>query len=146
MPNATASLYTGQCLCGQISYAVERFEPQIAHCHCSMCRKFHGAAFATFGTARKEFFRWLSGESLLKDYRAENGTVRQFCSNCGSSLVFIPASGDGGMVEIALGTLDSDLDLHPDAHIFVGYKSNWDNLCDHLPKYTDDRDGPMLKA
>lgn len=138
-PHSDRGPYTGQCLCGQVSYAIEGFEPNVAHCHCSMCRKFHGAAFTTFGSVRKERFRWISGEHLLKGYRAPNGTVRKFCSHCGSSMVFVPAAGDGGLVEIALGTLDSDLDFVPDAHIFVGSKANWDVPCDDLPKYVDDR-------
>ncbi|MEJ2631448.1 MAG: GFA family protein [Acidihalobacter sp.] len=139
MSNPRREPYTGRCLCGQVSYAVDSFEPKVAHCHCSMCRKFHGAAFTTFASVRRECFRWVSGESLLKGYRAANGTVRKFCSNCGSSMVFVPAAGDGGRVEIALGTLDSELDFAPDAHIFVGSKANWDALCDELPKYVADR-------
>ena len=38
----------GQCLCGSIQYEIDKVEPKMAHCHCSMCRKFHGAAFSTF--------------------------------------------------------------------------------------------------
>jgi hypothetical protein len=144
MSNSRREPYAGRCLCGQVGYAIDRFEPNVAHCHCSMCRKFHGAAFTTFASVRKEHFRWTGGERLLKSYRAPNGTVRRFCSNCGSSMVFVPAAGDGGMVEIALGTLDSDLDFGPDAHIFVGSKANWDVLCDELPKFVGDRDSERV--
>ncbi len=38
----------------------------MAHCHCSMCRKFHGAAFSTYGEAKIENFKWLQGEGFLK--------------------------------------------------------------------------------
>ena len=139
MSHSSGEPYRGSCLCGQVSYEIDGFESKAAHCHCSMCRKFHGAAFTTFGSVRKDRFRWTSGEHLLNAYRAPNGTVRKFCPNCGSSMVFVPAAGDGGFVEIALGTLDSDLDFGPDAHIFVGSKANWDVLCDKLPKYAGDR-------
>ena len=47
------STYKGLCLCGSIKYAVDKIEPKMGHCHCSMCRKFHGAAFATFGEAKR---------------------------------------------------------------------------------------------
>jgi len=134
------SQYKGQCLCGLISYEVDKIEAQMGHCHCSMCRKFHGAAFATFGEALSQNFRWISGEEYLKNYQAENGTIRQFCENCGSSLIFKPADDDGSLVEFTLGTLDSGLDLKPDAHIFVAFKADWVSINDDLPQYDEGRD------
>jgi hypothetical protein len=105
-----------------------------------MCRKFHGAAYATYGEARAENFRWLQGEELLKAYKAENGTTRRFCSNCGSSMTFSPPQNPENLVEFALGTLDSDIVLRPDAHIYINYKSNWDEICDDLPQYGEGRE------
>jgi len=58
--------YTGSCLCGLVVYEVDAIEPRMAHCHCSMCRKFHGSAYATFGKAKSQNFRWVSGEEYLK--------------------------------------------------------------------------------
>ena len=131
--------YHGRCLCGAIQYKVDKIESHMAHCHCSMCRKFHGAAFATFGEAKVEHFHWLAGQSLLKSYKAPNGTIRQFCENCGSSLIFIPENDNGKIVEFSLGTLDDDIAAKPDAHIFVGSKANWVTLCDGLPRYERER-------
>lgn len=102
----------------------------------------HGAAYATFGRVRREHFRWLSGEDRLRAYRADNGTVRRFCADCGSSLSFAPANDDGRYVEVALGTLDGELEQRPDAHIFIGSKANWVEPCDGLPQYVEDRRGP----
>jgi len=129
----------GQCLCGIIKYEVDQIEPQMGHCHCSMCRKFHGAAFATFGEARSENFHWITGENHLKSYKAENGTIRQFCENCGSSLIFKPSQDDGKLVEFTLGTLDNEIDLKPDAHIFVGSKACWVDIKDDLPQHEGTR-------
>lgn len=137
--------YHGQCLCGSIRFAVDHIEPRMGHCHCRMCRKFHGAAFATFGEAKKDHFHWLAGERLLKSYQADNGTIRQFCPNCGSSLIFKPANDPGTFVEFALSTLDDDVEVFPDAHIFVDYKANWSSICDGLPQYREYRDGVSEK-
>ncbi|MFT6270599.1 MAG: hypothetical protein ACJAVV_003438 [Alphaproteobacteria bacterium] len=41
--------FKGSCLCGLIKYEVKAIETRMAHCQCAMCRKFHGAAFATQG-------------------------------------------------------------------------------------------------
>lgn len=76
--------FKGQCLCGSIQYEVAHIEPKMGHCHCSMCRKFHGAAFATFGEALAENFRWVKGQPLLKTFLAPNGTKRKFCEHAGS--------------------------------------------------------------
>lgn len=134
--------YTGGCLCGGIRFAVDAFEPAIAHCHCSMCRKFHGAAFATFASARVEHFRWLN---LLQAYTAPNGTTRRFCRHCGSSLTFASPRGSADVVEIALGCLDGGLEIAPDAHIFVGSKADWFSISDDLPQYDAGRSSMRLK-
>lgn len=132
--------YKGQCLCGAVQYSVDALEAKMGHCHCSMCRKFHGAAFATYGEAKAENFHWLSGESLLKSYHATNGTQRKFCGVCGSSLIFEEANASGAIVEFALGTLDSDISVKPDVHIFVGNKASWYSVEDDLPCFHEGRD------
>jgi hypothetical protein len=37
---------TGACLCGQVRYAIVGELKQAEYCHCSLCRKAHGAAFS----------------------------------------------------------------------------------------------------
>ena len=131
--------FKGSCLCGDVTYSVDKIEDQMAHCHCSMCRKFHGAAFATFGEAKVENFRWLSGQEQLKEYVGHNGSRRLFCNHCGSSLVFIPSFDNGSFVEFALGTLDTDIPNQPDAHIFTSTSVCWNEVSDTLPQYRQGR-------
>lgn len=137
--------YRGQCLCGAVKYEVDGFSPKMAHCHCSMCRKFHGAAFATYGETRKSDFRWLQGEGELQCYTADNGTTRRFCRHCGSSMTFSSRNYDDDVVEVALGTLDSNLDMSPDAHIYVDSKASWSEIHDDLPQYGEGRGSRRLK-
>ncbi len=137
--------YKGQCLCGAVKYEVDEFSPRMAHCHCSMCRKFHGAAFATYGEADTAAFRWLQGDGDLHAYTADNGTTRRFCRHCGSSMTFSSKNYSGETVEIALGTLDSNLDMSPDAHIYVESKASWSEIYDSLPQYAGDRKSRRLK-
>ena len=42
--------YKGECLCGAIKYEVGAIVSKMAHCHCTMCRKFHGSAYSTLGS------------------------------------------------------------------------------------------------
>lgn len=139
MNKESKSPYYGECLCGQIKYQVDKIEPKMGHCHCSMCRKFHGSAFATYGEAKRENFHWLEGEDQLRSFKADNGTLRRFCQNCGSSMTFASDDGEQQVVEFSLGTLDSDIEQSPDVHIYTDYKASWYDIKDDLPRYKDDR-------
>ena len=101
--------YRGSCLCAAIQFEVDEFAPQTGNCHCSMCRKFHGAAYATIAEAKQQHFRWLCGEDSLKAYTADNGTTRRFCEHCGSSLTFSSPAADPELVEISLGCFDDEV-------------------------------------
>ncbi len=138
--------YHGSCLCGAVKFEIDAFLPQAAHCHCSMCRKFHGAAFATIAGVPRSGFRWVAGETALKAYTAINGTTRTFCRHCGSSLTFSSPNASPEVIEIALGTLDGDVPVKPDAHIFVGSGTNWTTLCDGLPQFEAGRDSARVKS
>jgi len=137
--------YRGSCLCGQIRFEVDRFLPRTGNCHCSMCRKFHGAAYATIAETEQRHFRWMAGEELLKAYTADNGTTRRFCSNCGSSLTFSSPLADPGLVEISLGLFDDEVPVKPDAHIFVASGASWARPDDDLPQYEAGRDSKRLR-
>jgi len=115
------SKYKGRCLCGDIKYEADNVGTKMAHCHCSMCQKFHGAAFASYGSVARTEFRWISGQELLQTYAADNGTKRKFCKHCGSSLIFESAL-DKGLIEFSLATLDDSPSLSPDAHIYTSSK------------------------
>lgn len=143
MPSKTLH---GSCLCGAIAFEVSQLEAHMAHCHCSMCRKFHGAAFSTFGEARVENFVWIRGQEQLAHYTARNGSTRSFCPVCGSSLLFKASSGQEDLVEFALGCLDDPISERPDAHVFLHYKANWSDIHDALPKFTEGRDSEEFKG
>jgi len=129
----------GSCLCNAIQYEVDKIEPQMAHCHCTMCRKWHGAAFASYGEAKPSHFRWLKGEEHLVEYQADNKTSRWFCKFCGSSILFKPSFDNGGLLEFALGTLDDAIQDKPDANIFTDFKADWFEINDDLPCYKEGR-------
>jgi hypothetical protein len=133
----TDSKIAGSCLCGAISFEVSQLERITANCHCSMCRKFHGAAFATFGVAKASDFTWLKGEDSLNSFEAANGTIRKFCGECGSSLIFKLPNDSGEFVEFALGTLDTDVCLKPTSHIYTEFKASWFEISDDLPQFKE---------
>ena len=137
--------YRGSCLCGEVRFEIDEFLPQVAHCHCSMCRKFHGAAYATIAGVSRSKFRWVEGENALKGYTAAKGTIRTFCRHCGSSLMFSSPRAPEEVIEIALGAVDGDVPVEPNAHIFVGSGANWATLIDDLPQYEEGRNSARVK-
>jgi hypothetical protein len=99
-----------------------------------MCRKAHGAAFATFGRIERGEFVLISGKDDLASYQSSKLATRTFCRQCGSMVHFIyknqPAS-----VWLALGTLDDDPGVRAAEHIFVGSKAPWFEITDDLPRH-----------
>lgn len=130
-------VYKGSCLCGGIQFSVSGFSRKAANCHCSMCRKFHGAAFGTLVEVTD--LQWLSGEELLKEFVAPNGTIRSFCSHCGSSLGFRVKGAPSKDIELAIATFDCDIPVTIDAQIYTGYKANWCELHDDIPAFSEGR-------
>ena len=124
----------GGCLCGAMRYEVEGPLFDASHCHCSMCRRFHGAAFSTYAKVSAGAFHWRAGEELLAVYETSPGIGWAFCRICGSSLG-IP--GDGGLREVTLGTLDQDPGIRPEYHMFVGSKAAWHDITDSLPQHDE---------
>ena len=97
-------VYQGSCLCTAISYELLTTPKAVSHCHCSQCRKGHGAAFASYGSA----LRILNGAGHITTYSSSESVLREFCAQCGSTLFWSRSQGEfSDWVSIALGTLDT---------------------------------------
>jgi hypothetical protein len=125
---------TGRCLCESIAYEILGELGPIFNCHCTKCRRWHGAAFRTRATVRTEQFRWLQGEDLLSRYHSSELVMKHFCSVCGSNLIST-YDEDPTRIGIPLGGLEQAPDNEPVGHIFVESKSPWFKITDNLPQY-----------
>lgn len=126
----------GSCLCGAIEYEVQEIPGKVYNCHCSQCRKSHGAAFATQAFARGATLRFTKGEEHLKEYRqySGHGGIRAFCSHCGSRLMnYLPDKEI--YLSVALSSIDSGFDGKPVAHAFVGSRASWHQPSDDIPSF-----------
>jgi len=125
----------GSCLCGAVRYEVDGPFQSMLSCHCSMCRKHHGAAFATFVSAPLTGFRWLSGQDQVQQYPSSPSGSRGFCRKCGS---VAPMSIEAmGLVLCPAANLLGDIGIRPQAHIFVGSKAPWYEITDSLPQHAE---------
>jgi hypothetical protein len=123
----------GTCLCGALRYSIDGPFSAMMNCHCSMCRKQHGAAFATYVVAPLEGFRWIAGEDQVVRYRSSEHGSRAFCGRCGS--VAPGAIPKMGIVLAPAGNLRGDLGIKPQRHLFVGSKAPWHAIADALPQH-----------
>jgi len=120
----TPSRVEGGCLCGAVRFAITLPSKWCAHCHCSMCRREHGAGYVTWVGVASEQFSILQGEDSLKWYSSSPGARRGFCSRCGSSMLF-ESERWSGETHVALGCLDGPIDRKPQAHAFHDARVDW---------------------
>ena len=105
-----ADTVKGACLCGAVQFEVTLPTLGCCHCHCSICRRFSGAGYATFFHVSRERFRLLAGGENL----SYNATVprrgRSECSArragaaCSESRMVYRHSGSHSGVCLALST------------------------------------------
>ena len=127
----------GGCLCGAIRYTVRGEITEVTHCHCTMCRKQHGAAFATFGAVRSAELEWTEGQESMVYYASSTQLERAFCPRCGSSLL-CRSPAEPEVEYVALGTVDGDPGCRPELHIWVDSKAPWFEITDTLPQQQEE--------
>ena len=130
----------GRCECGQIRYEVDGDIDDFSHCHCSQCRRLHGAAYVTFAGVSRTKFHYVSGESDIKVYPSSEFNDRVFCAKCGSNILVDPKQ-EPEILYICMGTVDGDPPCPPGYHAFVGSKAPWHEITDDLKQYDTESPG-----
>lgn len=128
-----SQLHSGSCLCGAVRYAVDGAFEHFYLCHCEYCRKDTGSAHGANLFSSTARLQWLSGADQVRTFNLPSTRhTRSFCTACGSAL---PTSlGEGQILVVPAGSLDSTLSQRPDAHLFVASKAAWDEDLESLPK------------
>jgi hypothetical protein len=124
----------GGCACGGVRFEVRGRLSSITVCHCSQCRKFHGAA-GPYTMCRREKLTFTS-DSTLRWYRSSERVRRGFCGECGASLFW--DGDDSPFMAIAAGSLENASQLRVSAHIYAASRADWEHLEDGLPRHDED--------
>lgn len=103
------------------------------HCHCSICRKHHGAPFASWLVAPVDGLRWRTGEDTVLEYRSSEARMRRFCGTCGS----VAPTAVADRMLVPAGNLTGALNPAESLHMFVGSKAPWHVIADDLPQYDE---------
>jgi hypothetical protein len=132
MTDSHGPRYTGACLCGAVAFGFSGPSLWCAHCHCSLCRRAHGAAFVTWvGVAEDRFD--LVKKTGLRWYQSSDIAKRGFCADCGSSLFFRSRRWPDE-IHIARANVEGDLDIEPGVHVSYGSPEvPWFKFTDELP-------------
>lgn len=127
-------MHQGSCLCGEVRYEITGDIKFIRHCHCTMCRKAHGAAFGSYAKVLHSHFRFTAGEKLVAKYHSSPTVTRTFCKRCGSTLQWYSQTTHPESLGVAIGTLDTSLVQTRQKHIYAGSKASWYQIEDSLPQ------------
>ncbi|WP_218109892.1 GFA family protein [Oligoflexus tunisiensis] len=133
----------GSCLCEGIRFELRMPSKWVAHCHCSLCRRAHGAPFVTWVGVKADQFRITAGTELIGTYHSTPGASRRFCKTCGSPL-FFESQNWPDEVHIAVAHLKDPLDKAPQAHVHYDSKADWIVVKDGLPLHGAPGTGPLL--
>lgn len=123
----------GRCLCGAVAYEITGKLGPVYNCHCSKCRRWHGAPFRTRAYVDASQFRLISGQDQLSEFKSSENVTKHFCKVCGSPLHSTYADRPN-VIGIALGPLEGVV-ATPEANIFTGSKASWYNITDGLPQF-----------
>jgi hypothetical protein len=126
----------GACLCGRVRFELHMPTLVCVHCHCSMCRRAHGAGYVTWVRLAKDQLHFLSGQELLSWYRSSDHATRSFCGHCGSTL-FFETTQSPETVDVVLANLEGTIDRDPQLHIYFDDRVDWVEVADDLPRIGD---------
>jgi hypothetical protein len=133
-PPSRPDALRGSCLCGDVVFEVSGDRQGVVMCHCSRCRKGRSAAHGANFFLTSAEIEWIRGRDQVRNFKVPDAETftNSFCGRCGSILPRDP--GDGGLLGVPAGSLDTDPGLGGRLHIFVGSKAPWIEITDDLPQ------------
>ena len=127
----TEPVVKGSCFCGAVAFEITLPTTFCGHCHCSMCRRPHGASFVTWTGVPPDRLTITAGEAHIASYQSSEHGVRKFCRVCGSQMF---CQVEPEVVDIALAALHGPIDRAPEAHYYYDSRADWTEVNDDLPK------------
>lgn len=124
--------YAGSCLCGAVRFQIDGEFERFYLCHCEFCRKDTGSAHAANLFSSIASLKWISGESNVRQFNLPaTRHSKCFCNKCGSALPMMQM--EGKLLVVPAGSLNSEIQHRPNAHIFISSKASWDDALDKVP-------------
>jgi len=137
MPAPNPAVVSGHCLCGAVQFELTLPTLFCGHCHCSMCRRPHGASYVTWTAVPPEQFQVIQGQADLSTFNSSEHGRRQFCRHCGTQMFCWHEHEEGGpptMIDVTLASLNAPIDREPEMHVYYDSRAHWTAINDDLPK------------
>lgn len=126
--------HIGSCLCGLVKFEISGDFESFFLCHCKHCQKDTGSAHAANLFSTKARLDWVSDTASIKTYNLpQTRHTRSFCGQCGSAVPSLQM--DGKLLVVPAGSLDSEIDISPTAHIFCASSAAWENKLANTKKF-----------
>lgn len=126
-----SDLHQGGCQCGALRYQFHAPLRDIAHCHCSVCRRSTGGILVTWITVPLAAFTWLRGEPAR--FASSPTCERCFCPGCGAHLALFTTLSPQTL-DVTIATLDHPEQAAADRHIWTQSRLHWLEVDPHLPR------------
>ncbi|MEM7533920.1 MAG: GFA family protein [Chloroflexota bacterium] len=123
---------TGQCLCGNVRFAMVGEPIWVGHCHCLSCRRNTGSAVATFVGFHPYQVTFTQGERRF--YASSPGVQRGFCQDCGTPLSY-ETEKFADEIHLYISTLDEPARFVPQFHTYYAERIPWFDTADDLPRH-----------
>ena len=132
--------YQLSCKCNNVHFELIGKPKSVFVCHCSTCRKMHGAPMNYIMMYEKKDIHHHVEESSLMSYPTSDHITRYSCVVCGASVfnhLAYPNMPElmSTFVGLAQDKKQLDFDLTPTCHIY--YDERVMNVCDGIVKFKD---------
>lgn len=118
--------HVGSCLCGKVKFEVEGNFESFYLCHCKRCQKDTGSAHAANLFSEDAKLKWLSDIDEIKTFNLPSTRhIKSFCGTCGSAVPSLQM--EGKLLVVPAGSLDTDIEISPTAHIFCSSRLSWED-------------------
>lgn len=121
---------TGGCLCGAVRFAAQG-NPRVHYCHCDMCRRATGSAFAVLAWLPSMDIEW-NGAPARR--RSSPIAVREFCATFGTPLTLV-YDDKPSETALHLGVFDNPEQYEPRYNYGVDQRLGWICTGVDLPGY-----------
>ncbi|MEL0605964.1 GFA family protein [Pseudoalteromonas undina] len=125
---------SGSCLCGEVNFEIDGDFESFYLCHCKYCQKDTGSAHASNLFSSVANLVWQSGQDKIKTYELPlTRHIKSFCSNCGSAVPSLQMNDK--LLVVPAGSLNQDISIKPNAHIFTSSRANWEYGLENIKSY-----------
>lgn len=111
---------TGGCACGKVRFLATGDPDRVGLCHCTTCRKKHGAPYNVFVVYPADRVKF---EGEMTGWKSSEHATRYSCARCASP-IYMDEPNDG-VVELHLGSFDDVGIFEPTAEIWTIRREPW---------------------